>query len=563
MASKRRTARFILLALVGALFLDASLPGDTSAACQIGRFLVPAVDSVFTRAAGSRGPDAIVVEPTVVRMLGPDGGCEPTAVKRKPRRGGIDVRARWRSCAGIPGRVRLRARIDRACQVMTGVIVARKAKIQKPFRAERSWCGDGLVDEEGGEQCEPPTAPECGADCRRSGPCAFWQAECDGRCVSLLTDPDNCGACGQSCAAGPGIPRACVGGQCSSACAAGLGNCDSNRENGCETDFRSDPDNCGSCGHQCEAAESCRNGACVTVCAAGLGDCDRDPGNGCETDLRTAVTDCGRCRVACRGGTNATPVCSAGSCSVTCPDALFGCGRDCVDRQTDAHHCGGCNNRCATGSECEGGQCVCPATNRVCNSVCINVQTDPRNCGQCNNVCAPNEVCDGGRCDCPSDKDVCDRVCVDTQADEANCGRCGERCAPGELCLAARCVCPSGKRRCGGQCVDANTDLNNCGSCGTICGPGYSCILGDCRCPLGKRVCDGRCVNNGTDVNNCGQCGKICKTGEACALGRCICPEGKKVCNGVCTNLESDPRNCGVCGRSCATGKACISGTCS
>jgi hypothetical protein len=40
--------------------------------------------------------------------------------------------------------------------------------------------------------------------------CPQGQTACDNRCVSLLTDATNCGACGSACGAG----RACSGGSC-------------------------------------------------------------------------------------------------------------------------------------------------------------------------------------------------------------------------------------------------------------------------------------------------------------------------------------------------------------
>lgn len=48
------------------------------------------------------------------------------------------------------------------------------------------------------------------------------------------------------------------------------------------------------------------------VCATGMGDCDADATNGCETDLRTTPAHCGRCERACGGGA----VCQASECSV-------------------------------------------------------------------------------------------------------------------------------------------------------------------------------------------------------------------------------------------------------
>ncbi len=72
---------------------------------------------------------------------------------------------------------------------------------------------------------------------------------CDAACVDLLTDPQNCGACGRTCVIGH-AEASCVGGECAiGACEAGFANCDDDITNGCE------------------ASASCTEGAaCTTSC---------------------------------------------------------------------------------------------------------------------------------------------------------------------------------------------------------------------------------------------------------------------------------------------------------
>jgi len=40
----------------------------------------------------------------------------------------------------------------------------------------------------------------------------------------------------------------------------------------------------------------------------------------------------------------------------------------------------------------------CPTGQQTCNNSCVNTQTDARNCGGCNNTCATDEVCVAGNC---------------------------------------------------------------------------------------------------------------------------------------------------------------------
>lgn len=77
-------------------------------------------------------------------------------------------------------------------------------------------------------ECAPPTAKDCGADCRQCCAdadcpmdkrcfdgvclpnCVAPSVLCMGRCAQLLTDPRHCGRCGSDC--GPG--RMCADGAC-------------------------------------------------------------------------------------------------------------------------------------------------------------------------------------------------------------------------------------------------------------------------------------------------------------------------------------------------------------
>ncbi|HMF41208.1 MAG TPA: hypothetical protein VKQ32_10950 [Polyangia bacterium] len=90
------------------------------------------------------------------------------------------------------------------------------------------------------------------------GTCPIYQAMCGGTCMPVANDPNNCGSCGNKCAAG----QVCIGGGCSGSCLPGAG------QTACAgqcVDTGSDNNNCGSCGHVCGANQGCVGGGCVAA----------------------------------------------------------------------------------------------------------------------------------------------------------------------------------------------------------------------------------------------------------------------------------------------------------
>jgi hypothetical protein len=73
-------------------------------------------------------------------------------------------------------------------------------------------------------------------------------AVCEGECIDIQNDPDNCGGCGNVC---PSSTPYCHAGVCAEErCAPGLTWCDP----GC-VDLNWDPYNCGACYNQCAPNE--------------------------------------------------------------------------------------------------------------------------------------------------------------------------------------------------------------------------------------------------------------------------------------------------------------------
>jgi len=124
----------------------------------------------------------------------------------------------------------------------------------------------------GTEACHACTVPHATPRCNRSHACdiavcyhGFQDCNGDGRdgCeTNVRTDPDNCGACGRRCPPLPYAERGC-GDDCTIwRCEPGHRDCNGVAADGCEVSALDDAANCGACGHACAAPEICRNGVC-------------------------------------------------------------------------------------------------------------------------------------------------------------------------------------------------------------------------------------------------------------------------------------------------------------
>jgi hypothetical protein len=274
--------------------------------------------------------------------------------------------------------------------------------------------------------------PSCGATVNGqcSIACTSPNADCDGSVsngceVNLQSDVNHCGNCDTTCPNPAHAQARCNTGTCGFSCDFGYADCNPGIA-GCETNYVSDPHNCGTdagaCNHVCPTTAlhiltaTCTFGVCgFSACEAGWGDCDGNTANGCETNLLgTDINNCGSaaCGHQCPGS---DAICTAGVCGhsgcaagfQTC--AATTCG---TNTNTDVDHCGGCSGACSGQSitkACTGGKCTGTCStgfadcdgDKLTNGCEVNIKIDTLNCGACGAACAvqhASPVCAGGVC---------------------------------------------------------------------------------------------------------------------------------------------------------------------
>lgn len=282
------------------------------------------------------------------------------------------------------------------------------------------------------------------------GGCAHGVA-CGGTCTDTNSDPNNCGVCSRTCAAG----QVCSDGLCQSSCRTGLTACG----RAC-ADLTSSNANCGQCGTSCGLGFRCSKGTCAcpgTVCQGRCTDITEDPQN------------CGGCGYGCPTG----------------PSVIEG-DNEFAAEPVLARFCnlGLCENYCSAGTN-------------LCDLSCVLTESDNNNCGRCGVECPGGSSCQHGACACANSAEtVCDGFCVDTQSSSAHCGACDSPCPVGVACVQGACAitCPVGEIACGSSCVDPLTTKEHCGLCNEVCGGNLVCANGQCACPMGLTPCAGSCV---------------------------------------------------------------------
>lgn len=196
-------------------------------------------------------------------------------------------------------------------------------------------------------------------DCKKGFGC------CAGKCTDVQNDKSNCGECGLVCDFPNSMP-ACRVGRCQLSCTSGFGNCNGERDDGCETDLTTMVNNCGVCGRTCTSINAepvCRAALCTAgTCSPNFANCDSDSTTGCEVDTRTDSAHCGGCDNAC-SLPHASSACQASACAVTACTTPWG---DCdgtaangceIDTTSNALHCSRCNTACGPRQGCVNSEC--------------------------------------------------------------------------------------------------------------------------------------------------------------------------------------------------------------
>ena len=243
-----------------------------------------------------------------------------------------------------------------------------------------------------------------GGDVPDAGSCDPSLMTCGSRCVDVMSDPGNCGACNKTC----GGSQVCVAGQCQGLpCPAGEKACPNDAGAQICVHTSTDNANCGKCGQVCAKGQFCNGGTCSNGCIQGQMRCSTDAGVTYCANLQTDQANCGMCGNKCASDL----LCTSGSCASTCSPDQTECNADagipyCANLQTDNANCGNCGMACGTLQMCVGGTCTsaCDGSQTACipdagQPYCADTQTDAANCGTCGNVCPPSlPVCEEGMC---------------------------------------------------------------------------------------------------------------------------------------------------------------------
>lgn len=281
--------------------------------------------------------DALVVEDGQVTL---SSGCAATEIRLKATRHGTRLKAKWGSCVGLRGRVKLRALIGPGCDTVAGKFKAKHFK--RSFMGDRvpNICGDGSMD--GAEACDDANAASCdgcAGDCLRlDGLCGDGLVECGEACDGVGSCPEGQSCDGTSCTCQPDIPDVCA-----------------------------EATMCGDL-HYCSAEQDC---LCIRS-AEGPIQCGRIPST-CDVPLCETSADCAAlgpgyfCDTpnsgCCTDPPGELPRCIAPCTSPPCPPAQV-CGAGC----------------CSDGFSCIDGACC--SSDHVCGATC----------------CAADEICTDGTC---------------------------------------------------------------------------------------------------------------------------------------------------------------------
>ncbi|MBQ8037063.1 MAG: hypothetical protein IJ268_08730, partial [Proteobacteria bacterium] len=231
---------------------------------------------------------------------------------------------------------------------------------------------------------------------------------CANACVNLYAaDAQNCGSCGYVCANHPqshATSNTCLKGKCQFQCEAGYTNCGTPDLPNCipTSNFNTDSNNCGSCGHTCAAKdEFCQAGTCVkSTC-----------NNSCLYNNQ-CINETNHCGISCTdcsalSNVSSSTCDSSGQCKINSCNASAHLYNNTCEPDSQAN-CGSHDNACAaliTGwanGTCTDKQCratACKASYHLYNNTCE--PDSDSHCGSHGNACAHGETCQNKTCKCP------------------------------------------------------------------------------------------------------------------------------------------------------------------
>ncbi|MDA3863995.1 MAG: MopE-related protein [Deltaproteobacteria bacterium] len=430
---------------------------------------------------------------------------------------------------------------------------------------------NGITDEDFLLDSDPDNCGSCSNQCSfpyasstcEGGNCLLL--ECNNGFKDLNDNPDD--GCEYSCFISNDGTEICDG----------LDNdCNGQVDDGVDT--LNDPQNCGACWNSCNRLHSqttCNNGQCELLsCNSGYTDANNDLADGCEYEctLTNGGTEiCDSLDNDCNGQIDDNPADVGGNCGSntgTCSYGTLICSNGTINCSgavgSQSETCDGLDNDCdgqidedlaQEGSPCGTSLGACEMGTWQCNSgsfECLNaIEPQPETCNGIDDDCdgiVDNSLTDtGGSCG------------TDTGACQSGTETClnGSIVCSGEIAPSTE-ICDGLDNNCNSNVDDNTIDTGDlCGSSVGECSPGTTeCIGGTVVCSSAvdpqSEVCDGldnNCnglIDDGTMVGVGVQCGTT-NVGE-CQYGSTICQAGSTTCSGniepeswdLCDGLDTD-----------------------
>ncbi len=450
--------------------------------------------------------------------------------------------------------------------------------------------------------------------------CAAPNLVCDGVCVSVANNRDNCGACGNRCQGDlvcNGTSCGCPGGRSrcpnnGNRCVADLNECCAVGQalcNGACIDVQADTNNCGRCDRQCGGVQVCSGAACR---------CPAAQPRACSNGVCLPNDQCCTGQTKCGDGScvNAGQCCpgltlcpgTANKCVPTlaeCCAGQFHCGAGrcaptagaCCD--TGTYFCGGTCKECCDDVQCASdGSKICTANKCVCKLTCPGS-------GKC--VADFKDCCGTGQRWCMAKMacitDAAGTCCSDVDCNTTDVNRACTAATSTCGCKSGTTLCPAGTPGVG-KCQASLTDC--CATGNVWCPVATACVpMGQCCdtgktwcaaqnacatvcCPDDKTLCGATCIPKVgsccADVD-CADMTKKCDTGAsppACACkvtcpgGACAatmagcCPTGQELCGTgcvaagqCCTAAQKwcpSAAKCVATAAACCTQDSCVAG---